>query len=59
MPVVVKGAAMWSLIMNSEQHDKVYQICQSELELLGDKAPFQLAMIVEIVRQTLGGSSGT
>jgi len=44
-----KGAAMWSLQANSEQHPKVFEYCKQEFERRNDKSKIELAIILEVV----------
>lgn len=47
--MATKGAAMWSLKANAEQHPKVFEYCKQEFERRNDKSKIELAIILEVV----------
>lgn len=47
--MAVKGAAMWSLRSNSQQHPKVFEYCKQEFERREGKGKIELAIILETV----------
>lgn len=47
--MAVKGAAMWSLQSNAQQHQKVLKYCRQEFERRSDKSKIELAIILEVV----------
>jgi len=47
--MAVKGAAMWALQSNAQQHPKVFEYCKQEFELREDKSKIELAIILETV----------
>ncbi len=51
--MATKGAAMWSLQSNAQQHAKVLEICRKELSSRNDKATIELFIIVKIASRDL------
>lgn len=51
--MATKGAAMWSLQSNAQQHARVLEICKEELALRTDKAAIELTVIVELASRDL------
>jgi len=51
MYMAVKGAAMWSLQSNAQQHPKVLQFCKEEFEKRNDKSKIELAIVLEVAAQ--------
>ena len=47
--MVVKGAALWSLQSNAQQHPKVLEYCKQEFEKRNNRSKVELAIILEIV----------
>ncbi|HOW36573.1 MAG TPA: hypothetical protein PL155_09220 [Candidatus Omnitrophota bacterium] len=47
--MATKGAAMWSLKANAEQHPKVLEYCKQEFARRNDKSKIELAIILEVV----------
>lgn len=46
--MATKGAAMWSLKANAEQHPKVLEYCKQEFARRNDKSKIELAIILEV-----------
>ncbi|MBL7130496.1 MAG: hypothetical protein ISS45_03700 [Candidatus Omnitrophica bacterium] len=46
--MAIKGAAMWALQSNAQQHPKVLEYCKQEFEQRADKSKIELAIILEL-----------
>lgn len=55
--MATKGAAMWALQSNAQQHPKVLDFCKEELNSRTDKSRIELAVIVELASKHQPGKN--